>query len=146
MSPLIVISWMHLALVTRLTTFTFEMVILFDDHMKPAIYYEEESWIYDAIRCYIPCFVCICVHLCIWWVIFFFFAESVMPSSGIFVVKLPNHPRNLGLTIKGDAFWKFFFSVRIIAILVFWNQNSFFFIDMMSHLKNKDTVKLRISN
>lgn len=27
-------------------------------------------------------------------------AESVMPSSGIFVVKLPNHPRNLGLTIK----------------------------------------------
>ncbi|XP_061187950.1 glutamate receptor-interacting protein 1-like isoform X2 [Saccostrea echinata] len=27
-------------------------------------------------------------------------AESVMPSSGVFVVKLPNHPRNLGLTIK----------------------------------------------
>lgn len=23
--------------------FTFEMVILFDDHMKPAIYYEEEK-------------------------------------------------------------------------------------------------------
>nr|XP_022296819.1 glutamate receptor-interacting protein 1-like isoform X3 [Crassostrea virginica] len=27
-------------------------------------------------------------------------AESVMPSSGIFVVKLPNHPKNLGLTIN----------------------------------------------
>ncbi|XP_056000816.1 glutamate receptor-interacting protein 1-like isoform X3 [Ostrea edulis] len=27
-------------------------------------------------------------------------AESVMPSSGVFIVKLPNHPRNLGLTIK----------------------------------------------
>lgn len=107
--------------------FTFEMVLLFDDHMKPAIYYEEESWIYDAIRCYIPCFVCICVHLCIWWEWYsFFFAESVMPSSGIFVVKLPNHPRNLGLTIKGDAFWKFFFLCQNYCYFSFWNQNSFF--------------------
>ena len=29
--------------------------------------------------------------------------ESVMPSSGVFVVKLPNHPKDIGLTITGNV-------------------------------------------
>lgn len=61
----------------------------------------EFMMLYGAIFPVLFVFVYICVFD-EWYS--FFFAESVMPSSGIFVVKLPNHPRNLGLTIKGDAF------------------------------------------
>lgn len=101
-------SWIHLTQVNRLTTFLLKLSYCLMT-MKRAIYYEAESW---TSRCYkmlhSPFCLCFYAFLYLIRVVFFFFTESVMPSSGIFVVKLPNHPRNLGLTIKGDAFWELF--------------------------------------